>query len=188
MNAESSGIASLFHSQHAPDSPRLPASSRQQRILVADDEEATRCLCRIVLSRAGYTVDVAADGEQAWTALLTSRYDLLVTDHNMPHLTGLELVARMRAAGITLPVIINSGSLDLGEASDYPQLDLAAVLHKPFGFAEMLDAVQRLLRVRPDVEAGTIRRLPLAAAKAAPMRLFKLLASPLQPSDAIPAP
>lgn len=162
MNAGSSGIASLLRGQHAPDSPRLAASSRQQRILVADDDAGTRCLCRIVLSRAGYIVDAAPDGEQAWTALLAGRYDLLITDHNMPHLRGLELVARMRAAGITLRVIINSGCLDLGEASDYPTLDLAAVLHKPFGYAEVLDTVQRVLPVAPAVEVRTIPEIFLS--------------------------
>jgi len=126
-----------------------------RRILLVDDDEDTRYLEGIMLSSAGYTVDTAADGEEAWKMLLSFPYDLLLSDHNMPRLCGLDLVERIRAAGMSLPIIINSGRLDLGEASNHHHLDLAMILHKQFGFAEVLDAVKRILPLPQAVETFT---------------------------------
>src|SRR5437870_4252624 len=97
----------------APSGRRLePAhSQREWKVLVAEDDESTRYLLCRFLERAGYRVEAAADGEEAWNALLVSHYDLLLSDHNMPRLRGLDLVARLRAAGLNLPVIIDSASL-----------------------------------------------------------------------------
>jgi DNA-binding NtrC family response regulator len=136
-----------------------------------DDDEDTQFLQAQVLARAGYKVAAAADGEEAWAALLASRFDLLITDHNMPRLCGLDLVARMRAAGMTLPVIINSGCPDLREAPAYPQLDLAAVLHKSFDFIELMDTVRHILPQPRTAEVGTVRNLPAAAANVQAARL-----------------
>jgi len=147
MNVEAPAAAILVRSPY-----------RSWRILVVDDDENARYLDCAMLSHAGYTVDTAADGEEAWKMLLSIPYDLLLSDHNMPRLCGLALVARMRAAGMALPVIINSGCLELGEASNYLGLDLAAILHKPFEFTEVLDAVKRILPLPPDREEATLHK------------------------------
>jgi DNA-binding response OmpR family regulator len=119
---------------------------RARRILLADDDETMRILDCLMLTQAGYAVDAAADGEAAWEMLLSSSYDLLLTDHNMPRLRGLDLAVRMRAAGMTIPIIINSGAIGLEKESNYPSLDLAAILHKPTDFSEVLSAIQCILK------------------------------------------
>jgi CheY-like chemotaxis protein len=127
-----------------------------------DDDDNSRYLAELLLSQAGYLVDTAADGEEAWKALLSVTYDLLLTDHHMPRLCGLDLVARMRAAGIGLPVIINSGSPDLGEASNYPHLALAAVLRKAPNFDDICTVVKCILPFSHDdavVRQGDPNRL-----------------------------
>jgi DNA-binding response OmpR family regulator len=126
-----------------------------RRILLVDDDEDMRYLDRIILSNAGYIVDTAVDGEEAWEMLLSFPYDLLLSDHNMPRLCGLDLAERVRAAGMRLPIIINSGCLNLGEAANHQGLDLATVLHKQFGFAEVLDAVKRILPLLQGAESFT---------------------------------
>lgn len=118
--------------------------SRKPRILVVDDDEDTRYLHARAFSRAGYQVDEAADGEQAWRSLRNARYDLLLTDQNMPCLTGLQLAARVREAGLEVPVIINSGCSDLGCTADYPQLGLAAIVEKSSDCTELLESVNAL--------------------------------------------
>ena len=74
-----------------------------RRILVADDDEGTRHLISAVLAGAGFDVNAAADGQQAWEALLHEHYDLLVTDNEMPRLTGIQLIERICEAGIACP-------------------------------------------------------------------------------------
>src|SRR5689334_19643597 len=61
------------------------------RILVVDDELGIRQVSAAVLGCSGYDVDTAEDGEAGWNALQTKNYDLLITDNNMPKLTGVEL-------------------------------------------------------------------------------------------------
>jgi len=156
MNVEAPMAATVVRGPDAPVEPPLSDPSREWRILAVDDDEDTQFLYARVLARAGYNVTAVADGEEAWTALLTARFDLLLADHNMPRLCGLDLVARMRAAGMTLPVIINSGCLDLREAAAYPHLGLAAVLHKSH-FTELIDAVRHILPLPPGAEDATVR-------------------------------
>ncbi|MBN8708184.1 MAG: response regulator [Verrucomicrobia bacterium] len=80
------------------------------RILVADDSLTVRELERKLLVGQGYEVDTAVDGADAWNALRTGKYDLLVTDIDMPRLDGFELVKRVRgnAQLRDLPVIVMS--------------------------------------------------------------------------------
>jgi CheY-like chemotaxis protein len=86
------------------------------RILVVEDEPDLRLLNAEVLKTSGYKVDTAEDGKAGWKVLHAVRhapesYDLLITDHEMPGLTGLALVQKVRAASMTLPVIMATGRL-----------------------------------------------------------------------------
>src|SRR5688572_20848124 len=68
------------------------------RVLVIEDSERLRRSLAAGLARAGYTVDVAADGRAALEMALAGDYELLVLDLMLPGLPGLEVLARMRAA------------------------------------------------------------------------------------------
>ena len=61
------------------------------RILYAEDDPVQRGLSVRILTLSGYAVTSVEDGLQAWAALHSDRYDLLITDNNMPRMTGLEL-------------------------------------------------------------------------------------------------
>lgn len=80
------------------------------RILVVDDSITVREVERKLLENRGYQVDVAINGMEAWNAVRTGRYDLVVTDVDMPRMNGIELVSQMRShpALKSLPVIIVS--------------------------------------------------------------------------------
>ena len=116
-----------------------------RRILAADDDPI---LCRLIsdfLVKDGFAVDTVSDGEQAWDALQHGHYDLLVTDNEMPHLTGVKLIERMRQAGMSLPVIMASTSFSVDSVRECPQLQIAAVVPKPFRRFELLNAVKTIL-------------------------------------------
>lgn len=148
-------------SVHAPSnraSARI-APFRSRHVLVLDDDTATRRITALFLARSGYLVDTAEDGELGWDALCATQYDLLVTDNDMPRLTGIKLVVRLRSTGLTLPVIIASGSVELREAHDYPQLALVAILHKPFSFSDLISAALRAAPIAPDAGEGSVHCL-----------------------------
>ena len=123
--------------QDQPHSPR--------RILVVDDDITSRRLETAVLVRSGYQVDVAEDGAAAWTALNTEHYDLLITDQNMPKVTGVELLKKLHGTRVALPVIMITGVLPQDEFARFPWLQPAATLLKPYSSEKLLGAVKQIL-------------------------------------------
>jgi DNA-binding response OmpR family regulator len=111
---------------------------------VVEDDISLRRLNTQVLSRSGYEVD-GADGAIAWQALSTDCYDLLVTAHDIPKLTGVELVRKVRAARMALPVVMATGTLPKEEFTRQPWLQPAAMLPKPYTAEEMLRTVKKVL-------------------------------------------
>jgi len=86
--------------------PQPPAAGR--RILVAEDSITSRMLLKGILESAGYEVSIAVDGIDAFTTLRSGRFDLVVSDVEMPRLNGFDLTARIRAdrALAELPVVL----------------------------------------------------------------------------------
>lgn len=124
---------------------RSTAVQPRARILYVDDEPQLRTFGQQVLVQSGYDVDTAADGAEAWAALNESSYNLLVTDHDMPGCTGLELVTQARRAGMRLPIVITSGSLNLMRELARSGSELAAFLPKPFAADMLLETVEQAL-------------------------------------------
>jgi two-component system chemotaxis sensor kinase CheA len=92
------------------------AKRRRAHVLVSDDSITTRTLEQSLLSAAGYEVTTAVDGADAWRVVQAGGIDLVVTDVEMPRMTGIELCEQIRAsqAFAALPVILVT-SLDLPE-------------------------------------------------------------------------
>lgn len=77
-----------------------PAGSRSDeplRVLVADDDDNYRAYVVALTRKLGYSVEIARDGEEALARLRQSHFDVAVIDHNMPRLTGVEVIAQVRA-------------------------------------------------------------------------------------------
>jgi DNA-binding response OmpR family regulator len=123
------------------------------RVLVVEDEPDIRRLNAEVLESYGYQVDTAEDGEAGWEALHATRhapesYALLITDHEMPGLSGLALVKKLRAARMALPVIMATGTMPTKDLfTRYPWLQPAATLVKPYSIEQLLGTVEKVLRV-----------------------------------------
>ena len=116
------------------------------RILVVEDDYD---LCQVnarTLIYSGYAVDAVEDGAAAWEALQANRYDLVITDNNMPRLTGIELLKKLYATRMVLPVIMATGTLPKEEFTRYPWLQPVAMLLKPYSVEELLGTVKEVLR------------------------------------------
>jgi two-component system OmpR family response regulator len=115
------------------------------RVLVVDDDPLLRNLISQVLSYAQYCVDCADDGEVGWTALCAVKFDLLITDCDMPVLDGLGLLRRVRLDRPQFPVVFISGSMPTHEVGFFRMLPPGIAIEKPFAMTTLLDAVRTLL-------------------------------------------
>jgi two-component system, NtrC family, response regulator PilR len=79
--------------------PATPTASAPPRLLVVDDEPDLRTLYELTLVREGYDVECAATVTEAWALLALQPYDLLITDMRLPDGSGMDLLARLEAAG-----------------------------------------------------------------------------------------
>jgi DNA-binding response OmpR family regulator len=117
------------------------------RILVVDDDVYMRDLMVKTLVRSGYAkVDIARDGIEAWNALHEVYYHLVITDHVMPKVTGLELIKKMRSKGMRQPVILVSGTIPTEALARNPGLQVDAILSKPFTATELLATMEATMR------------------------------------------
>lgn len=161
--------------QASPPSPRgvsadVPAPGPLlplPHILVADDDTFIRQISSTMLSRSGYEVDEAEDGAAAWAALNNDCYDLLITDNNMPKVTGIELLKMLRAARMEMPVIMATGTPPTRELTRQPWLQPTAVLVKPYTFPEFLQTVKTVLG-----ETEVIAHAPEPRPEKAPQRIL----------------
>src|ERR1041384_3993095 len=97
-----------------------PRTYPRQRILVAGDDGDVRQATAKLLTRCGYEVDTAEDGAAAWDTLQRNRYHLLITNHHIAKVSGVELLEKLRAARMALPVIMAAPALPKDEFILYP--------------------------------------------------------------------
>jgi DNA-binding response OmpR family regulator len=117
-----------------------------QRILVVDDDMFMRAFNTAILIRFGYEVDAAADSVVGWETLQAKPYDLLITDHSIPRISGVELVDKMHAAGMAVPVIMATAVVPEQEFKRKPWLREVTMLLSPFTTNDLLFTVQKVLR------------------------------------------
>jgi len=115
------------------------------RILVADDEPAIVELLRTVLTLWSYAVEICADGESALARTGDDRFALLLLDFQMPRLTGLEVLRRLRAENRRTPAVLMSGHLSDAVAEECRRLKGVQLLPKPFTLAALREALNRAL-------------------------------------------
>lgn len=130
------------------DTPRPAApGARPPTVLLAEDDDAVRSFVRTVLEQAGFAVEARADGRAAGDLFAADpdRFDLLLTDVIMPHATGVELAARVRAIRPEVPVLFMSAFTGGAGLVREPLPHHEALLEKPFTVADLLAAVRGLL-------------------------------------------
>jgi DNA-binding response OmpR family regulator len=119
------------------------------RVLVVEDDRELGDLLVRLFGGAGYTADLAHDGQAGLHRALTRRYDLMVIDRGLPAIEGLDLLARLRRSGVETPALILTA---LGTVADrIAGLDGGAddYVVKPFDVEELLARVRVVLRRRP---------------------------------------
>ena len=123
----------------------------QRTILVADDETHILNVVSVKLRNAGYRVITAEDGQEALDRALAELPDLIITDYQMPYLSGVELCSRLRAEPATrdVPVILLTAR-GFGISQDDLEVEnIKRVILKPFSPREVSACVSDLLAACP---------------------------------------
>jgi CheY-like chemotaxis protein len=110
-----------------------------QTILIVDDDAAIRLLLQSHLETKGYTCTVASDGTEALTLLGKSRYHLLITDLDMPEMSGLELLQTIRSRGLITRALVITGYATIGNLTACLREGAVALVPKPLHSFDLLD-------------------------------------------------
>ena len=118
------------------------------RILVADDEESMRWVLSKALRKKGYSVDLAADGNQALRQVREQSYDLAIVDIKMPGMTGLEFLDKGREIRPDLLVVVMTAEASMKNAVEAMKRGAYDYITKPFDL-EVIDAIiEKVSRAR----------------------------------------
>jgi twitching motility two-component system response regulator PilH len=115
------------------------------RILVVDDSGFQRKRTCRVLHRAGYETLDAPDGRAALEAVERDAPDLVITDLNMPTMTGMEFLAAVQERGLSLPIVVLTSDLQETTREECIERGAAEVLNKPVNDDRLLVTVEAFL-------------------------------------------
>jgi DNA-binding NtrC family response regulator len=107
-------------------------ASRHHKVLIVDDDPAILHLCGRSLRSASVSVAMARSVKEARAMLAETNFDLLITDYQMPELTGFDLVLWLRNSGNLTPVILMSGTLSACKVFERAGITHWEFLGKPF--------------------------------------------------------
>ncbi|MBL8521886.1 MAG: MASE1 domain-containing protein [Betaproteobacteria bacterium] len=140
-----------------PVAPADLPRGQDERILILDDEPALLALAEEILVELGYQVAGYASSEAALEALLAApeRFDAVLSDEVMPGLTGTQLAARLREAGLDLPVVIVTGYGGPGFELRAQQAGVTRVVRKPYEARMLAEALAVVFLRRPAGSAET---------------------------------
>jgi len=140
---------------YVPAAPNRPAEDAKvdtsspalRQILLVEDEQRLASLGQRILESEGFAVSVHTSSMQALEDFRSNpaRYDLLITDNTMPHMTGLELVQQVLAIRPDIPVLMVSGIGESMSAEELKQLGVTRLLSKPYQSSELKAAARELM-------------------------------------------
>lgn len=115
------------------------ATKKTKRVLYVDDMRELREVARLALSKFGHKVDCAPDGSDALEMVMAepTAFDIVISDHHMARMNGLELVIRLREIKYPGAIAIVSSELNEDVALEYRALGVEKILYKPIELSEL---------------------------------------------------
>ena len=117
-------------------------------ILTVDDSPSIRQMIKVVLAPAGHNVTEAGDGAQGLAKAKSTKFDLVITDLNMPIMNGLELIRALRAlpAMVGLPIVFLTTESSDTVKQEAKKAGATGWITKPFKQEQLLAVVSKLVR------------------------------------------
>jgi DNA-binding NtrC family response regulator len=127
-----------------------------KRILVADDEEVIRQACVRILTRAGYDVSTAVNGDEALRQIRNGNIDLVLLDIKMPVLDGMKVLNILSSENSETRVVVITGHGTAATAAQAVKAGASDFLTKPFSPSELRNSVHKALAGTPHLETKAI--------------------------------
>jgi two-component system chemotaxis response regulator CheY len=118
---------------------------RKKRILVVDDMGSIRQVITALLKSCGYDTVEASSGAMALQLMQTTKFDLVLSDWNMPGMTGTELVTAIRLKDAAIPVVMVTAEADRQRVLEMQSIGVNGYLIKPFKQQSLLTVVAKIL-------------------------------------------
>ena len=117
------------------------------KILVVDDESHIVHVVSMKLSRAGYDVVTACDGDEAFDLCMSEQPDMIITDYQMPFMDGISLCRKLRTEPrcVAIPAMLLTARGYELSAADLAEVGIVAVMEKPFSPREVHAKVQDVI-------------------------------------------
>jgi two-component system chemotaxis response regulator CheY len=117
-----------------------------KRVLTVDDSKTMRDMVSFTLRKAGFDVDEAEDGRKALSVLGAGKFDLIITDLNMPNMDGISLIKNVRSGSSHrgVPILILTTESDSTKKNDGKAAGATGWLVKPFSPEKLVELVQRV--------------------------------------------
>ena len=115
------------------------ATKKTKRVLYVDDMRELREVARLALSKFGHKVDCAPDGTDALEMVMADplAFDIVISDHHMARMNGLELVMRLREIKYPGAIAVVSSELNEDVALEYRALGVEKILYKPIELSKL---------------------------------------------------
>jgi CheY-like chemotaxis protein len=123
----------------SPTKEKSASGKKTRRVLYVDDMRELREVARLALSRSGHHVECVADGKDAFELISAhpEAYDIVISDHHMAGMNGLELVMKLREIKYPGRIAVVSSEMGADIAEEYRRLDVNRILYKPVELAEL---------------------------------------------------
>ncbi|HUO58836.1 MAG TPA: response regulator [bacterium] len=130
------------------------------RILIAEDEPGARKLYEKAFRQEGFEVVLAESGLQMLAELAESSFDLVITDMQLPHMSGLEALPLIRQKHPTMPIVVVSGHyVDMTNDFHMKGLGVNYFFNKPLSLSLLIKTVRKILGI--ETESEPVERNPL---------------------------
>jgi PAS domain S-box-containing protein len=130
------------------DDPAIPGG--HERILIVDDEDILIEMEKRALEKLGYEVTPKTDGREALLAFKkeSGKFDLVITDQTMPHMTGIDLANELISVRPDIPIILCTGFSEKVNADSAKAMGIKAFIMKPFTIKEMATTIRNALNTK----------------------------------------
>jgi CheY-like chemotaxis protein len=146
----------MVRSENSPSNtnPTPNSPKRSLRIAYADDMPELREVARLSLSREGHVIECFADGLQALARIASdAAFDLVMTDHHMPRMNGLQFVAELHRIRFPGKIMVFSSELSPDIMKEYEQLGVDRILFKPVFPSTLRQVLDELFSLTRTTEA-----------------------------------